>query len=641
MKEYATRQRPSIPYYLFFGLFISISFKMLPISAIAQTSFSGFHPENGDLYHHSFSFSPTSPEIGQVVQFIGAPAEGPTSWLWHFGDGMMSAARNPSHSYAAAGLYTVTLITSTFPGSRSESRTLAVTPPVSPIATLAASFTFSPSSPAPGETVQFTDDSSGIPTSWLWNFADEAASRIQNPEYTFTAEGTYQVILTVANDRESSSTSRAISVGLDKAITAASPSFADVSAAISKAAPGDTVMIPSGSATWTQGLVITKSVKVIGAGVGKTIITRNFAGDFLTYLIKYAPDAKARAADAFFRWSGCTFIFTGQSGSCFDLFNRPAQTPMTKNRIDHCEFVGVDMNARVLQVDGMIWGVFDNNRITSGTLEVYGSNEVSWTYFTATPGGADNFFFEDNVIAYTGINYGFGSGVGGRYCARHNTIDATRITDYAVQLADIHGSMYTGGNLSSMICEIYDNTILANGKGVILGDLRGGQGFIYNNTVYSDQSAFGPSIREELMDTICPPANNVIDGSPQHVHDSYVFNNYRNENGILERLSWAPNGTVDYAAGQTDTSNGRYYPPAEPYRVVPLENLDFWVEAPSFTGASGIGVGLLSARPATGAKAGVGYWATDAKTLYRWTAAGGWQAYYKPYTYPHPLRALQ
>jgi PKD repeat protein len=48
--------------------------------------------------------------------------------------------------------------------------------------------------------VHFTDQSSGIPTAWDWNFGDGATSSDQNPVHTYSTPGTYTVSLTVANN---------------------------------------------------------------------------------------------------------------------------------------------------------------------------------------------------------------------------------------------------------------------------------------------------------------------------------------------------------------------------------------------------------------------------------------------------------
>src|SRR6266568_4493975 len=47
---------------------------------------------------------------------------------------------------------------------------------------------------------------------------------------------------------------------------------ADVATAISKAADGDTVTVPPGTAIWSSQLTITKNITLQGAGVGQTII---------------------------------------------------------------------------------------------------------------------------------------------------------------------------------------------------------------------------------------------------------------------------------------------------------------------------------------------------------------------------------
>src|SRR5947207_3865365 len=48
-------------------------------------------------------------------------------------------------------------------------------------------------------------------------------------------------------------------------INAASVAFSDVSAAVNSAVDGDTVVLPAGTASWTQTLYISKRISIIGA----------------------------------------------------------------------------------------------------------------------------------------------------------------------------------------------------------------------------------------------------------------------------------------------------------------------------------------------------------------------------------------
>ncbi len=50
-----------------------------------------------------------------------------------------------------------------------------------------------------GGTVNFTDLSSGNPTSWSWNFGDGGTSTQQNPSHVYSSVGDYTVSLTVSN----------------------------------------------------------------------------------------------------------------------------------------------------------------------------------------------------------------------------------------------------------------------------------------------------------------------------------------------------------------------------------------------------------------------------------------------------------
>jgi PKD repeat protein len=69
-----------------------------------------------------------------------------------------------------------------------------------------ASFNASDNTICQGSSVDFTDFSTGLPTSWNWNFGDNSAgSSDQNPSHVYSTPGTYQVTLTVSNTTGSDS----------------------------------------------------------------------------------------------------------------------------------------------------------------------------------------------------------------------------------------------------------------------------------------------------------------------------------------------------------------------------------------------------------------------------------------------------
>jgi PKD repeat protein len=66
-------------------------------------------------------------------------------------------------------------------------------------ARLNASFISSPASPTAHQSVQFTDTSTGSPTSWSWNFGDGSTATARNPSHVFASTGSYSVALTISN----------------------------------------------------------------------------------------------------------------------------------------------------------------------------------------------------------------------------------------------------------------------------------------------------------------------------------------------------------------------------------------------------------------------------------------------------------
>src|SRR6267143_3145681 len=123
-----------------------------------------------------------------------------TSWLWSFGDGTASTARNPSHLYASPGRYTVSLAVTTAVGSNTMSQADYVVVSDTNVIPPTARFSGTPrGGPAP-LLAQFTDEStsgSSPIASRTWSFGDGATSTAQSPSHTYTAPGSYTVSLIV------------------------------------------------------------------------------------------------------------------------------------------------------------------------------------------------------------------------------------------------------------------------------------------------------------------------------------------------------------------------------------------------------------------------------------------------------------
>lgn len=435
------------------------------------------------------------------------------------------------------------------------------------------SFTYRPAYLEAGKVIQFTDSFKDQPTSYF----------VQNPNLTFTA---------------------------------ASPSFADVSAAVSRAKAGDTVIVPAGQAIWATQLVITKGVKLIGAGIGSTVIIGNYAAveDRLTssaYLVVYRPSNPKLNEP--FRLSGFTFDPSGKAHGLLLMNTSP--NIINQIRIDHLRIENC-LGSRPMSIYGTIFGVADNNQFVGCYMSVDGLDDKTWNNVPFNFGTANSFYFEDNQMI--GVNYLIlRSEMGAIWCARHNTWDATNVSTGLYPLFDMHGNIPNAHN-SAMGVEIYGNTVIEPGHGVKFMDQRGGMALIYENYVTSTGWA-GIQVREEYLDFLNAPATSRLTGQPQHVSGSYYWGNKQNGNSAITPYA---NQTVDYGGA---------------IGLVPMENREFWSENTSFNGTTGVGVGLLANRPKTCTN-GVAYWATDAKTLYRSTAKNTWNIYYTPYPYPHPLR---
>ncbi|MCA1572327.1 MAG: PKD domain-containing protein [Chloroflexi bacterium] len=92
---------------------------------LAQTEYITVSPESPPTA--SFTGTPTSGAGPLEVTFADTSTGEPTSWAWDLGDGTTSTDRNPSHTYTAAGTYTVALTVTNDGGSDTRTRTDYIT----------------------------------------------------------------------------------------------------------------------------------------------------------------------------------------------------------------------------------------------------------------------------------------------------------------------------------------------------------------------------------------------------------------------------------------------------------------------------------------------------------------------------------
>jgi PKD repeat protein len=149
--------------------------------------------------------------VGGPVKFTLQATGSIVEVLWDFGDGESSADRNPAHSYARTGLFTVSVtVTDRFGISVTESKRDFIEILAAPFVDFIAVPTDGTITPdfitgrPPGLDVKFTDLSVGTdkirPQSWFWTFGDNrpaVEATQQNPTHRYLKEGFYTVTLEV------------------------------------------------------------------------------------------------------------------------------------------------------------------------------------------------------------------------------------------------------------------------------------------------------------------------------------------------------------------------------------------------------------------------------------------------------------
>jgi gliding motility-associated-like protein len=137
-------------------------------------------------------FSSSVECVGDSTYFTNT-STGAITWSWNFGDATTGTLQEPAHLYASPGTYNVTLTAGNSAGCSS-----AITHPV--FVNIVPQAAYISSTVCVGQSTAFTDQTTGTPTSWNWNFGDASANGLtQNPSHTYATAGSYNATLIVAS----------------------------------------------------------------------------------------------------------------------------------------------------------------------------------------------------------------------------------------------------------------------------------------------------------------------------------------------------------------------------------------------------------------------------------------------------------
>lgn len=288
-------------------------------------------------------------------------------------------------------------------------------------------------------------------------------------------------------------------------ITAGSCSQTDVSNAIASAADGDTVHVPAGSCTWGQTVTVTKSISLIGAGIGQTIINGTDAstygqGTALNWISKNtgnSPPGFSRISG--FTWKGTAGAKGYAGGTILSIRGNSKRFRFDNNRVE------ITTSGGIQTWDG-VTGVMDHNELVNigsnfgHLIQITHSNwtgtetsscgpsacgDTSWAQDHSI-GTQNNWFIEDNSIEnQVGLygSYCSDDHLGSRSIYRFNLL-----TNCTLQ---IHGTETSGRDRGGRYIVTYRNKFvwtLAQWPSLVAN--RGGSGRHFDNIATGNLQRF-------------------------------------------------------------------------------------------------------------------------------------------------------
>ena len=350
--------------------------------------------------------------------------------------------------------------------------------------------------------------------------------------------------------------------------TAATCNYADVNTIVNgpthTLAAGDTIIIPSGSCTWSSALTATVPTSGVNTTVttieGQTTCTGS--GDYnggtsgvvsctdnttITGAVSGNPSLViVPPAEGEVRVTGLTVTANTETYHGIIQFSGTSTNPGI--RLDHCHFTGNSYGTGDIEIDGWVYGVIDHNEFfgaeaDENEIRIY--NGGNWNGETDELGHAawaDSPYFGSNKAIYIEDDYFYSSSTGGyvndcatggHFVTRFNTTYYQFVPSYT------HGT--SGGGGATRGCrmgEIYgNNNNWVSGTDYTYMNMESGTALIWGNTMQKYQSIInednsrsaGPSVYGQTA----PPAGwgycgNYLDSQPS---DSAWDGNTNTTNG--------------------------------------------------------------------------------------------------------------
>jgi hypothetical protein len=440
-------------------------------------------------------------------------------------------------------------------------------------------------------------------------------------------------------------------------------SIADINNAITAAPVGATVKIPPGNFTWGTGgswVNLNNAVNLLGSGTGQTIITID-----PTYYYTYAEVVRMSAPATVGNFS--MIAANDYVGAFATNFSGSAASGFRITNVNYTDPSGAGVGY-FADVEGN-YGLIDNCTLSSS------SGQCEWVFVRGggnswqTPpslGGSNNVFIES--CTFNGQAYVCDANANARVVVRYCTINGR-------QKIDGHGMASNSPARSVRHMEIYNNTWTTTSGAAQAIEVRGGSGYIFNNsqpsgTLWFWLNEYGCLAQwPNFGNTYQTPQNYPIQDQIGEGQDTltnglwlqaaggsepmYLWGNTNQGNNWLPGGSAIPAGANTLYQSQVHSASATFSLEGPPSPDIIQEGRDYYTQggvtgSATFTGSDGVGVGTTAQMNAiTSAKVGIGFWVTDqgswntnlpANTsgeLFTWNGSS-WVATYQPYQFPNP-----